>query len=224
MKSRDAFNVLVGFPFLSAVAVGLFLLIHWMVERFSTLESQTSSAIVAGVAAVLVAAMSHLYQGLWNRRRAIEEAQRPAKIELYQEFISNFFDVMNVERQDTAQSHHACRQAKLEERQQKITQKMILWGSDDVISAYGRWWRIAQQAGDDSHQDELFARLEDMLLAFRRDLGHKNRDLDRKEILSLVFDDIEKLDFSKYPLKPAKGQRRRKRPASERPSEVEDTS
>lgn len=176
-------------------------------ERASTLESQTSSAIVAGAVAILIAAMGHAFQATWNRRREIEEAQRPAKVELYESFIDNWFTVMNIGRQETAQTLNARQQAKLTETQGRITQKMLLWGSDEVISAYQRWWRVALRASDGSNHEEFMARFEDVLLAFRHDLGHKNKGLARTHLLSLFINDVEKLDPSKYPLEVTQSQR-----------------
>jgi hypothetical protein len=223
VKSRETLNLVLGLGILAAAGAGLFLLIRWVVERASTLESQTSSAIIAGAVAVLIAAMGHAFQVTWNRRRQIEEAQRPAKTELYEEFIDNWFTVLNIGRQDTTQSVTARKQAKFGETQSKITQKMILWGSDEVISTYQRWWRVAQRADVGSSNEELIVRFEDVLFAFRRDLGHKNKGLDRAHLLSLFINDIEKLDLSKYQLKAAKGQRRKDSRQSKRslPPETE---
>src|SRR5688572_24087221 len=111
MKTRDTLNVILGLAFLGVIGVGLFWSIRWIVDRVSTLESQTSSAIIAGAVAILIAVIGHAFQATWNRRREIEEAQRLAKTELYESFMDNWFTVMNIGRQDSAQTLNARQQA-----------------------------------------------------------------------------------------------------------------
>jgi hypothetical protein len=45
----------------------------------------------------------------------------------------------------------------------------------------------------------MMSKFEDLLFAFRKDLGHRNRNLDRKHLLSLFINDIHAVDLSDFP-------------------------
>lgn len=199
MKNREFLSGILGFGLLTIFGVGLFLIIRWLVEKVSTLQSQTSSAIIAGAVAIVLAVMSHAVQLYLTRKRETEEAQRPAKIELYETFMEHWFDAMNNVRTAFGQDRPAQIDEETLQAQHKIMQRMILWGSDEVTIAYRRFWRALLRVEEPDDMEELMARLEDLLFAFRHDLGHRNKGLDRADLLSLFINDIEKMDLSRFP-------------------------
>lgn len=199
MNRRDFWNGLLGLAIVISLIVGLFAFLRWVVDKVSTLESQISVAIIAGSVTVLVAIMSHAVQVFITRQQEREAAQRAAKTALYESLVTHWFNVMNIGKQDNKQGQNVRVDSKTIQTQNQITQKVILWGSDSVITSYRRWWRMVLRAGDDTNPAELFARFEDVLFALREDLGHRNKGLDRKDLLSLFINDIDDVNLQDYP-------------------------
>jgi len=73
-----------------------------------------------------------------------------------------------------------------------FNQKMMVWGSDKVLAAWVKWLRATtnQEALKQSPMLALIL-YEDLILAIRRDLGHKNKDLKRGDVLRLFVTDID---------------------------------
>jgi hypothetical protein len=69
-----------------------------------------------------------------------------------------------------------------------FTEKILIWGSDDVLRAYSRY-RADAVAGRDPV--EMIGAQEDLFFAIRKDLGHKNKNLPRGTILRLFVNDLD---------------------------------
>lgn len=68
-----------------------------------------------------------------------------------------------------------------------FTQQLIVWGADEVIAAF---YRFKKQSTSTNSQNVLFL-VEDLLLAIRKDLGHKNKGLTQGRLLGLFVNNIE---------------------------------
>lgn len=199
MKNRNLWNGLLGLTVVILIAAGLFLFIRWVVEKVSTLESQTSAAVIVGSVTILVAVMGHAVQVFITRQREREEARREAKTELYEAFMVHWFKVMQIGKQSGTQGQSGRIDTKTLGTQNEITQRMILWGSDSVIVAYGDLWRAVLNQQGVKNPHEMLARFEDVMFAMREDLGHKNKGLDRRDLLSLFITDADSQEFDKFP-------------------------
>lgn len=73
-----------------------------------------------------------------------------------------------------------------------FTQRIMVWGSDDVLLAWVKFRRqtIQSGAGNGKPLDAIFI-FEDIVKAMRRDLGHRNSGVERGDILALFVNDIE---------------------------------
>lgn len=198
MRRKQAINSLIGLLSLSTVIAILIWGLRWIIEQFGSLESETSAAIIAGSVTIVVAIAGNAFQVYMTRQKEREEARRAAKTQLYESFMSHWFKVMGVGTQSGNDGQSGRLNAKVLSDQNQITQKMILWGSDQVVTAYQDWWLAAKQ-GDRENIHEMFVRFEDLLFAVRNDLGHTNKGLERSALLSLFIHDVETLDVSQYP-------------------------
>lgn len=77
----------------------------------------------------------------------------------------------------------------------EITQELVIWGSDDMLNAF---YDFRNKSIENSYEkignsynpyNTLFA-VEDLLLAIRKDLGHKNKKVSRGRILGLFINDL----------------------------------
>ena len=70
-----------------------------------------------------------------------------------------------------------------------ITQELVIWSSDDVIDAF---YKFRMENIEDEKQaptSNILFRIEDLLIAIRKDLYHKM--VKRGKILGLFINDIE---------------------------------
>ena len=74
---------------------------------------------------------------------------------------------------------------------QGFTEKIVVWGSDDVINAFYAFRAFAQKTQTKQSENILFV-VETLFLAIRIDLGHKNKGLTKGKLLGLFVTDIEK--------------------------------
>lgn len=71
----------------------------------------------------------------------------------------------------------------------KITQELVIWGSDDVIDAFHKFRMENIEDENQKPTSTILFRVEDLLIAIRKDLGHKM--VKRGKILGLFINDIE---------------------------------
>ncbi len=73
-----------------------------------------------------------------------------------------------------------------------ITEKLTIWGSDELVEAYYKFRMASLRQGAPGAQDsqEVLVALTDLMLAVRRDLGHKNKNISRRRILGLFVNDV----------------------------------
>ena len=66
----------------------------------------------------------------------------------------------------------------------------MVWGSDDVLREFIAYRRFIVNRAEDQPAEVLFA-YENLVATIRSDLGHKNKDLKRGDVLSLFINDID---------------------------------
>jgi hypothetical protein len=72
-----------------------------------------------------------------------------------------------------------------------MTPDLILWASDDVLNLYIKFRKMANNMQDSSTAPiQLFGQ---MLLAMRKDLGHRNNQINEESILGTFINDVENL-------------------------------
>jgi hypothetical protein len=73
---------------------------------------------------------------------------------------------------------------------QEFTQKIIIWGDEDVIRKWlaFRLHSINHKPDSDNH---IFFVYEDLLLAIRRDIGQSNFKLKKGDMLKLFINDLD---------------------------------
>lgn len=74
----------------------------------------------------------------------------------------------------------------------EFTQKLMIWGSDEVVAQWSKYRRVLIKHSEDGQSDsnDMFE-LENLLLAIRKDTGHKNKNLKKGDLLGLFVNDIE---------------------------------
>ena len=177
---------------LGFVLLALFLcLAGWLAvttwRALSFLDPRVSVSLVTGVVTVLVAVGSVLVSKHFDRQAEVRAHLRDRKTKTHEKIVGIVHDLsFGRKTRDEPPNEH-----ELVRKMAEIVRELMIWGSDDMIRAFHefRMASLRQAAGTARPLDTLFA-VEDLLLAIRKDLGHKNKGITRGRILRLFVNDL----------------------------------
>lgn len=183
MNPTARWTFVLGFT-IPLVVIVVVLFAGWFVLGwFSTLQREVATAIIAGFVAVMVSIVSVLLSKYYDRKREIEQAQRTKKAEIYEELLKFVFGhVFAATRPD-----HIPSEADGFEFFNRFTQRVIVWGSDDVLRQFSKW----KFSMNENEPNAVIFEMEKLFFAIRKDMGHKNAGLRRGDILRIFTPDIE---------------------------------
>ncbi|MEW5982818.1 MAG: hypothetical protein AB1806_10670 [Acidobacteriota bacterium] len=178
---------------LKAVVPGLLLLgglvgaAWWLLAKLGdfirSLQSDLALAIVtaglAGVVSVVSLALSKAYE----TRATIRQELRAKKLPVYEGIVKTLFAVLFAEKT----GKEALKPNELVGWFAETTEKLSIWGSDELVVAFDRF----KNAFSPEDATSGLLGLEDLILAIRKDLGHSGRKLKRGSILRLFITDID---------------------------------
>ena len=173
---------------MAALVWGLYTLIAKFVAHLMTLTLNPNvvASIIAASTTVLVATLSVLLAKRLEIRTLVFKEHRDKKIPIYESLIKFVYDAMFQSNKGKTLS-----QAEMLSFLKEFVEKITVWGSDDVLKAVIDFKRQAPEVIAQDPAKSLFV-LENMLFAIRRDLGHKNKDLKKSDLLALFITDIDK--------------------------------
>ena len=179
--------VIISLAVLAGLVWGLYTVLANLVVYLMMLNPNVAASIIAASATVLMATLSVLLSKYLEIRALVFKEHRDKKIPIYEDLIRFFFRVMFQSKKGKPLSG-----SEMLNFFEGFVEKVTVWGSDDVVKAFGDFKRRAPeiQAGDDPK--EIIFLSEKLLFAIRRDLGHKNKNLKQGDLLSLFIIDIDK--------------------------------
>jgi hypothetical protein len=179
---------------LLSVIVGasvFFIAARWLLRViFNGVNTTVAAAIVAAVATGIASLLAVILQRRSEERQQFAAASREQKVDLYETFLRSWFDVFGVGVVRTPQESQDVVAASLETIT-KMIPAMISWASDSFLIEWSRLRRATITGGSDEQQFNLL-KFEQVLLAIRRDLGHKNQGIEVGDLLGLWVNDIDK--------------------------------
>ncbi len=173
----------IGAVVLIVIAGAAYWLLSWLAEVFGALNPTVAVGIIAASATVLVSVISVLLSKRLEHQTSIQKEIRERKVPVYEKLIGFIFRVFK-----GIKENKPITEQEMLDFMMEFTQNIIVWGSDEVIDAFHKF-RVASMSGE---QANILFIVEDILLAIRKDLGHKNKNLIRGKILSLFVNDIDK--------------------------------
>lgn len=184
-------NTVLGLALIFAVGWGIFKLAATFWDAFVQLNSTVAAGMVAAVSTVLVSVISVLYSKHLEQKLNIRKEHREKKIPVYEELITFIFDVIYAQKEGAT----PIPDDELIKTYSRITQKIIIWASDDVVRAFHKFRSASLEQQENSMQ--LALSVEELFLAIRRDLGHKNKNIFTGQILGTFMNDMNRLFQSK---------------------------
>lgn len=164
---------------------GTYFILTKIAATILNLNTDLAVAIIAGSVTVIVSIVSLIISKYYERRDKIQQEIRQKKIPVYEELIAFLTTMLFAEKMDETKPT----EVEIIKFFANFTNKIIVWGSDEVLKAY-QTMRFHSLQGKNP-LDVLFL-YEKLLLEIRKDLGHKNKDLERGSMLSLFINDIDK--------------------------------
>ncbi len=186
-RARRIVQALPGLAVLALIVWGLYAATKWLVGAITTAESSVAAAFIAAAIAVVGSVISLAVGKAYETRAAIRNELRQKKTPVYEDIVHTLlYDVMFAK----MLGREPPSQPQLMEFFARITEKLTIWGSDDVLHVYGEFKANAATVNDPKQSIFMF---EDLLLAIRKDLGHRNKGVGRKAILRLFVTDIDRV-------------------------------
>jgi hypothetical protein len=169
--------------FLLALIGGLgYELLKALLGLLLEIDSKIAAAIVAASTTILVSVFSVLISKFLEQRAKINQELREKKIPAYESLIEFVFRLVQA-----IKKGEELPEEEVEKFMLSFTQQVIVWGSDKVLQAFYNF----KNHGDSGDGREAVLRMEDLLLAIRKDLGHANNGLSQGKILGLFINDFE---------------------------------
>jgi hypothetical protein len=185
-SSRDASRVktLIGLLIFLILSYASYLLMLAGWRLFRGLQKEVAAALVAGTATVLVSVASVTVGRVLQRRQESDQAIREQKIPMYEEFVGFWFGYMM-----SAKTGSTPTTEEVLDFMRRFTQTLMVWGSDDVIKLWSEWRKPFASGNPPEGATALFE-FEKLLLAIRREFGHKNKGLETGSLLGLFVNDL----------------------------------
>ena len=186
-RTRRIVHALPGLVVLALIVWGLYAGTKSLIGAITEAESSVAAAFIAAAVAVVGSVISLAVGKAYETRAAIRNDLRQKKTPVYEDIVHTLlYDVMFAK----MLGKEPPAQPQLMEFFARITEKLTIWGSDDVLRVYGEFKSNPATVNDPTQSIFMF---EDLLLAIRKDLGHQNRGVGRKAILRLFVTDIDKV-------------------------------
>jgi hypothetical protein len=118
-----------------------------------------------------------------EKQKEIEKEIREKKIKIYGDITKLIFeDIMGRAKRNNPLSDKA-----IATIYPKICNDLIFWGSDEVVKQYQKTF----QSFRNPNLLEMMAELENLLLTIRKDTGHKNKGLEKYDLLKVFLNDLD---------------------------------
>ena len=139
-------------------------------------DNNTRSALISVIAFIAITAITLRS----NKQREIDAKHRKHKAEGYQKYIDIFIDMGG--------KHKKLSDEKFEENVLEFKKTLLTWGNEETIKTWNESSRKLNQDFDGKDSEPLrLAILATILKAIRKDLGHKDFNLEGAELLKLFI-------------------------------------
>ena len=187
-KARTVLSTIVGVLLVAGVGFGIIVALRTVIHALASLAPAIAAAIIAPAATVIVSVISIVLGKYFESRNLIQKEQREKKIPVYEDLI-NFVSKIQM---STKAGNTPPSEEEMVNFMSGFTQRIMVWGSDEVLTAFVRFRRVpTDDAATKANPFGLMFSYEQLILAIRRDLGHKNKALSTGDILRLSINDID---------------------------------
>lgn len=184
---KNFINLLIGFGLIGLIIYFIFRMLAWFYNQVLSVDPRISAALIAGVITIVATSLTITIPRHFQKKMEIESHLRDQKSDAYKQLLELLFKILM-----GAKMGEPLSDKDLTKQMSKFTESLILWGSEDVIKSYRdfRKYFMHRKPNGNLSLDEINL-LENLLLTIRKDMGHKNKNLQQGDILSLFINDID---------------------------------
>jgi len=166
-KLKKALSLIFGFTLIGLLCFGIYQFVSFVWSQFISLDKQLAVGLLTAFTTVIVATITVMLGRYLERKKEIESHFRTRKIEIYDEFLSEFFKLFGSEENSDIDLVPFLREWQ---------RKMIIWGGAPVLSAYIKWNQHLKKGVPDAQTIFL---MDDFFRAMRKDVGLSNSGLEK---------------------------------------------
>lgn len=173
---KKSASILLALAVVGALIWGIYWIIASIWDALVSVDTKLAVGIVAAFTTVLGATLTVTIGKYLERKQAVEAHFRERKVEIYDEFLGEFFKLF--EGQNNVDN------STLVSFFQEWNRKVIVWGGSEVLRSYIKW--MSHLRSNEPNAESMFL-MGDFVLAVRKDLGLSNKGIDRKTFASLIL-------------------------------------
>lgn len=187
---NNLFLTILGLIIIIAICICIYMLLKFIWNSIKDYPTVTV-AIITGFLSIITIVI----QRVWEKRYKQEQDIRNQKMPIYQKMVKEFviFFYNDPDRKTgNIIKDQEYEQEKLNRLIKFVAEnngELITWASDEVLKEWSLFRKISTSNTDAGL--ELMFQVEKMFYAIRKDLGHKNKDLLKGDILRLWVNDID---------------------------------
>ena len=189
-KQNTTSSMILGLVAIAGILVATYFIVAMLWEGLSSLDPRIGAGIASVVIGGVIAGAFRMRLKRIDEAAVLREQLRDKKIPTLEQLVAMIFDAQFAAKK----GNPPLDEKELIKRMVNITQELVIWGSDDMLNAYHTFREATfKQAAGTAHPMQTVYAVEDLLMAIRKDVGHKNKDLKRGSILRLFINDLPPL-------------------------------
>ena len=182
-------NVLKWVIWISVIILVWLCIIKMISDNLGTVNPNIAVALIAGSFTII----SYFITRYLDRKKNVEQLIREKKVPVYEEFINYVTKLLIDPKVD---------EIEMAEFLKNFNQKAVVWLTDESLKAYIEWVKYAREerpvSTDDNDYINNLILMENLLLQFRKDIGHNKKLLSKGDLLTIFINDLHKHDLRKY--------------------------
>jgi hypothetical protein len=187
-KLKIIFYAIFGIVLALIIGYIFFLIANKIIFFIISMDSEIAVAIIAASVTALVSIVTIIISKIFEARTRVQIDNRIKKVPIYEKLINFMSRVLLGSKINKAPS-----ESEILTFMMDFTQEIMVWGSDDVISSWVKFRRIVLNEAQIKNEPlkSMFI-YEELVKSIRKDLGHKNKGIEKGDILALFVNDIDK--------------------------------
>lgn len=181
---KSVLSTIAGLAIIVGLGWAIVQSVIYLIGVVGALNESLQTAMIAAVPIIAVALISLYANKSLETKRAVEQAMRPKKLDLYEDFDRFFMSIFTPE--DVQKSPT---EKEITEYFVTKNPELLTFASNAVIK---KWGKLRANLSDDklSNVDKMLL-VEDLLKEIRIDLGHGGRGFKKGDILRIFINDVD---------------------------------
>ncbi|MCP1252518.1 hypothetical protein NK212_11710 [Elizabethkingia sp. S0634] len=186
-KTIEFIYILLAIVIVSGIGFFLFKIIQIFITNLDKVNANFFIAILGAT----VTFTGYFLTRYFERKKIIEMDIRNKKIPIYEEFMKFYFqNIYSSKNINKKNANHT----EMVHFFQDFHQKAIVWFPDEVLKSYINWKKnISKFSSGQLELEETILQQENFMKIIRKDIGHKNKDIEKWDISSLYINDLENI-------------------------------